>query len=195
MGKTARPRCFLPPRAFGSASGAAGGGRGSRGSRVTFQHLARSLGVAEEGFARRRQVRDAEAGSRHRAAADPAGRGGGGGGGHLGPAQPARGRKSRTGLGSWTFRPNLGLNCLNLGPGRRLPEHRHSQSPPPGYRLGCQLLEGILRAATPHLSCSNPSACCIRHACTPKNTVFGPKMLQALLCPSARVTPAQLLVV
>lgn len=120
MGKTARPRCFLPPRAFGSASGAAGGGRGSRGSRVTFQHLARSLGVAEEGFARRRQVRDAEAGSRHRAAADPAGRGGGGGGGHLGPAQPARGRKSRTGLGSWTFRPNLGLNCLNLGPGQRL---------------------------------------------------------------------------
>lgn len=79
------------------AVGAVGGGR------VTFQHLAGSLGVGEEGFPRRRQVRDAEAGSRHRAAADPAGGGGGGGGGHLGPAQPARGEEEQSRVRKFDF--------------------------------------------------------------------------------------------
>lgn len=67
---------FLPQllpaseRALG-LRGEAGGQK--LGSTITFQHLPGSFGVGEEGFSRRRQVRDAEAGSRHRAAADPAG--------------------------------------------------------------------------------------------------------------------------
>lgn len=42
-------------------------------SAITFQHLPSSLGVGEEGLSGRCQVRDAETGSRHRAATDSTG--------------------------------------------------------------------------------------------------------------------------
>ncbi|RLV97652.1 hypothetical protein DV515_00011513 [Chloebia gouldiae] len=65
-----------------------------RAAAITFQHLAGSLGISEEGFPGRRQVRNAEPRPCHGAATDSAGRGGRGGGCHCTPARPGR-TKSR----------------------------------------------------------------------------------------------------